>query len=485
MEKQAEDEEPESYEQRQAAATALVETNEAVLQGLLAREAITQAEAFATAMLESLGVPGRDAVERHLDALQPVGDPVLTASCLQMAELRQPDRRGRWLAALDPALSWSIDEGRGLLAVARQLGSCLIEDRALAEVDPIAHQLGRLRDGRSWSEHLGLEELVADPLALSFEQFEEKLRVAQPLLDLDLVEAAEVTRVRARIAAGELRREHDPQFDHADATRFVVETVSEILPSVQTSDLEEIWAALQAAGWLPALEATRLRLIVSVEGARREIALADMPDAGTVVAYIAEHGEALNQEVAAWLALDPGNAAIRKVIEAYGSGLPEPLLEALSAIAAGADGRRRLALSRPFLDRRPGRLLEALGFHEADQTAAAELLTQRYRDASKNSERDQVLLLWRALRPTEEEPRRLLIKHIMIPMATLNGEALDLVLREIDLARQPPRTKGALRSALRTGGERFNRQKQVRAKLESLGWSKRSGRLRKRDVDVD
>jgi hypothetical protein len=73
----------------------------------------------------------------------------------------------------------------------------------------------------------------------------------------------------------------------------------------------------------------------------------------------------------------------------------------------------------------------------------------------------------------------------MIPMATLNGEALDLVLREIDLARQPPRTKGALRSALRTGGERFNRQKQVRAKLESLGWSKRSGRLRKHDVDVD
>ncbi|HEV7163022.1 MAG TPA: hypothetical protein VGN25_07195, partial [Solirubrobacteraceae bacterium] len=290
---------------------------------------------------------------------------------------------------------------------------------------------------------------------------------------------------RMRIAADELRREHDPQFEHTEATRFVVETLTDVMGSAEAQDLEETWAALQTAGWLPALEAARLRLIVSVEGKRREIALDDVPDVATVLTYVAEHGEALNQVVAAWVGLDPGNAAIRQVIEAYGSRIPDVLLKALSTIAAGTEKRRTLELCKPFLDARPGRLLEALGFHEADQTAAAELLAQRYRDASKNSERDQVLLLWRALRPTEEEPRRLLIKDIMIPMATLNGEALDLVLREIDLARQPPRTKGALRSALRTGGERFHRQKQVRAKLESLGWSKRSGRLRKHDVDVD
>ncbi len=258
-----------------------------------------------------------------------------------------------------------------------------------------------------------------------------------------------------------------------------------MLGSVETPVFEDAWEAFRGGGWLPTREENRLRLIFATAAKVRSLVIDESLDVETVLSYIAAHDQALDEEIGEWVALDPGNAAIRQIIEAYAPRRPRALLDALARITADAEPQRRLALCKPFFDVRPDELLEALSFHRADQHAAADLLVARYKKATKNSEREQVLLLWRALRPTEDEPRRQLIKELMVPMATLNGEALDLVLREIDLARQPPRTKSALRTALREGGDRFKRKKQVRAKLESLGWSRRTGRLRYREVDVD
>jgi hypothetical protein len=436
-------------------------------------------------MLGSLGIPGRGAVEQRLTLMSPIRRSDLAAEFLRMAELRPSGRCRLWLDALDSVDAWS-DGGQQLLRVARKLGMRVGKDE-VAEDDLVAisSALERLRANGEWPGKIDLDEVIGTSNDLTYDRFQGKLEMAQPLADLDLLDPAQLASARAAAAVRELRRAHDQAVDQQPAASFVIETLREVIESLDADAFENAWDAFKAEQWLPALEESRLLLIFTVTASHCGLSIEGTADLDTVQAYIATHGTDLDDEVGEWLALDPGNAEIREVIETYSPRHPTPMLDALRSISANASPKRRLELCRPHLDARPGKLLEALAFHEADQLQAAALLIELYGRASRNDAREQVLLLWRALRPTENEPRRQLIQKVMIPMATENGQALDYVLREIDLARDPPKTKSALRKALQEGGRRFKRERQVRSKLRDLGWAKRTGPLGLRQVDVD
>ena len=483
---QRDGEDAEAFQQRRQRAQKLADALDHVLDGLIERGVIAHAEALALVMLNSLGSPGRDSVEQRLDSLGPIDRTDLTEACLKMAETCPSEQGPPWLNALDPGDAWSIGDGERLLEVARELGIRAGKDEIVEpDLTSMTNALERLRGGHRWSQTLDLQEVIPAADDLRYDQFESKLQLVAPLLDLDLLDRKEIAGSRAIVAARELRRGYDPSLEHPDEAGFVLDTLSDVLETLQPEAFEDVWDAFQATAWITGLDRARLLLMFTLAAERRGLSVSDTADIDTVQAYIATHGADLDEEIGQWLALDPGNESIHKVLDAYAPRLPAPMLHALREISAGADPQRRLQLCTPLLDTRPGELLEALGFPEADQQAAAELLIKRYRKASKNEQREQVLLLWRALRPTHAEARRRLIQEVMIPMATENGKALDYVLREIDLARDPPRTKNALRAALREGAKKFKREKQVRTKLEDLGWVKRSGRFGLRLVDID
>ncbi len=483
---QREDESPEDYERRNSEAITLFNCVDEMFTVLVEHDTKSQAELFFRATLGSGPIRRRDSIDEHLHGLTPVLREDLTADCVSMAGNATGSKAAAWLAALDPARAWSVKDGQGLLAAARAFAERVVAEQVdEADIAAFGHELARLRSEHDWPGTMMLEEMIASPEDLSYDQFEEKLRLVKPLLDVELVAPEQVADTRAVAATGELNREHAIEFAQDDPARFVAETFRDVLPMLETPTFETADEALGAATWLPQLDRARLLLLFDVAAKDRDLLARAPLSAETVCSYIEEHADALDFEIAAWVAHDPGDTAIHELISRYASRRPEPLLDALHALTATATAERRLTLAEPFLGSAPGRLLDALSFHDADQDAAVKILLERYRSASNNQGREQVLLLWRALRPTEPGPRRVLIEEVMIPMATLNREALDLVLREINLAIDPPKTKTRLRKALREGGQRFKREKQVRAKLEELGWSKSSGRFVRRDEDID
>jgi hypothetical protein len=447
------------------------------------------AEALAAMFLRAFGMRGRDVVQERLPRLLPVQTDVLTRVSLETAARRRLSDRLPWLEALQESQAWRIRNGRGLVDVAKKLWSEVGSDTAdPSEVAAIAAELERLRSHREWPETLVLADVMPDPSALSVEEFQNKLLQIQPLAAIDLVPTEEIAAAKMSAAVAEMRRPHSPAGDYTAAVEFIRETLNEVAPAASAEALGDAWDALEHETWLPGADKHRLHIFLSSIARDKGVEAVEPLSAVAIVSFINEDGVAIAAEVAQWIRDDPGDDAIWDVLRAYEPVTPVEILTAVGVVADEASEERRLELARPalglpILDER---LLDALRFHGADQDAAAALLIDRYKSATNNRDRERVLLLWRALRPSEDEPRKRLIKQVMLPMATLNGEALDLILRELELARQPPRgTKGAVRNALREGGRKFDRKGQVRRRLEDLGWSRRVGTIKRRDEDVN
>jgi KAP family P-loop domain len=445
------------------------------------------AEAVVSALLGFSDLASRNAVaDQLLSTFAPVRSDGLTAAVLRAASFRRAPNMAVWLAAIEPDRAMKVDEGAAVRSVANSLWQRLPSGPTSDDVKACLDALQRLRGERPW-DRLDVELKIPATEDGDFSVVQRYFSNVEAFANAGVVDRTVVVEMRRSVVieylTNPLAAEH-----HDGAAAFLHEQLDKVAEQLGEHDLREIWELLNQQEWLPAEVAVRMRLAISATLLSDGANLEGGPTAEEVSEYIRTHGVSVSSEVARWLlAARPGKADLWAVIEASRPQIPPSVRSAVKEIAQELSPSARLDLARPLLDESPidETLLDDLAFNEADMEDAAALIIDRYGEASNNQDRIQVLRIWKALRPADRGVRRRLIRAVLIPMAGENREALEIVLRELDLAREPPYgTLTDLRDSLREAGQRVSRAKEVTRRLEQMGWIERRGRLRRGHRDV-
>lgn len=436
------------------------------------------AEVLWAVLLEIEARPARQEFSKHLSAIPPIASKRFALAVLNAA-IKRPDSTA-WLALLT---SSSVEAAEAVEALdqvlERLIGRAFSGEVGEAVAETEGGEIVRLRGGLGPREQAGAFKLD------DMEGLEDALEATAALEALDLVRSSERASAQADAVSSLLGKDAGGIQDTGEAARLVGEIALEVLTSGDDGALLDMWGALRSNTWLPEHERRRLLVRSSAALTIRGLSHDESITLSTLASYVEADPDSMAGPVAAWVVAHGGSdESIWGVIDLFHPSLPAPVQSAITQAVQQRSGDEIFEICRRAVESGPvdANLLRTLRFSSASEVKVADLLVDRYKRAGNNRGREEVLELWAALRPSDPGTRKRLIEEVLIPMAGRNAEALGMVLRDLDLARQPPQTKGKLRDALRQAGKDLDREKQVRKKLVEMGWVKEH--RFKRDEDV-
>jgi hypothetical protein len=217
--------------------------------------------------------------------------------------------------------------------------------------------------------------------------------------------------------------------------------------------------ALRASPWFLGTERAKAELCIAAETCERGEELTSPYDASEVATLVADHGAELDDVAAKWLRQFASTAAegypILDVLFARRPG-PAAMVD-IGEYASKLDPTQRLELIaseiRRSLQKDPRvDLLRVCRIDQLDDVLLTDVIIETFSAGSNMDHRRRLHEVWAEAKLTTPACRARLISEVLIPTAKAGIGGLDLVIRNVDLWRDPPHgTKGLLRDLLKLG----------------------------------
>jgi hypothetical protein len=263
----------------------------------------------------------------------------------------------------------------------------------------------------------------------------------------------------------------------AEAAALIASEIEGAAEHGSPEELEQLETELEGSTWInghvPLAQTIRLRVAAAL--GRKECPIEVDGETG-LVQLAREHGTAFADGVAIWLgSFDPPPRGARTVLAPYlKESLPRALREAVPKYADRIGPAGRLQLLEPtiehaLIEKPDATLLRDLRIQTAEEAPICERILGLYEDAERMDEREEVLVIWRALEPAAEHCRRALIRGVFIPLAGLGIGGYELARKNLDLCQDPPSgTKEELMAALSKAPDK-QRGTRMAKRMDELG----------------
>lgn len=286
-----------------------------------------------------------------------------------------------------------------------------------------------------------------------------------------------VSRV-GEIAAGEPL----PALVPVEHSEQLAKILRDVVGEADHDSLIKCWQALQDSAWVasPWREMMGVFLNTALPPELREHSIG----AQELIALRNEYGTPIDAAVVVWLAgAGLPVADLLEMLKLWTTGpAPNQIRDAIRRYATTLEPEQRtelgLGVTASALKQHPTReLLADIGYAEADETAIAAAIVKLVGQASNQDTRVVLFDLWEALKPIDQDARRMLISQVMIPIAGQGQAAYDLVRSRLKLAVDPPYgTKQQLVERLLTAAPDDKRRNKMQSKMEDFGLRKRRGK---------
>ena len=234
-----------------------------------------------------------------------------------------------------------------------------------------------------------------------------------------------------------------------------------------TWDVDEpLSQSVMSSTWILSPQCERLAINVSAIEAQQHGLEQPPLDGDELLQLIDEHGSDFGEPATLWIAnfadsptaafemldivLDKGvrvEGTVRSILVEYAEALDDSeLMDFLGPEIA------KTKLREPRFD-----LLKAANFGRLPANDVSERLTMHYDSATNNEQRNRILDLWQAHGVDETKARQRLFESVIYPMAELNAQALDLILRRHQLLATAP-DRNEVRLRLGNAADRLDRR---------------------------
>ncbi|WP_245941645.1 KAP family P-loop NTPase fold protein [Vallicoccus soli] len=444
------------------------------------------AQTLMRALLKSNRRALRELVESCVAGLAPVDDPALAALLISACSMRPLRAWQAWLAAVSPTAAATVETDDAVQRLVNQLWHYATSTESpapSATARAAATAVVALLDQRTSAQRPGMDNVVRQSLGTPVEDDDTAnerrrlLAAAEPLLLAGALDPSVLAAQETQDLASTLRADLTvAEFDDP-VVQYVVSTVEDALrgfprPGVPAGPAAadaraDLVQALHDSSWLAEPHATRLRLLGRMLTETSD-ALPALPNADAINDLRGEHGHALDDTVAAWIALaEPDAAALLTATDiALQEVTPsDRLLSAISKAVARYPVKERIEVLHGLLDD-PDRPAPTKDILRAAGTAGARLvpdidvariLAARVDNngTSNSTRRRHLMQAWENAGIESEPARKLLFEKLLIPLfATDDGPAsnasIDLGIDYLPrLAKtQPSGTKDSLGKAV-------------------------------------
>jgi hypothetical protein len=277
-----------------------------------------------------------------------------------------------------------------------------------------------------------------------------------------------------------LRQPIEPQGPEDLLASHLVRWTLRLAQDASDEARDNLGTAVQESPWFPS--PNKETLILASHLGSGEV---ESPFSPTEIQQlVAQHVSQFSLGLATWISSFHSTAqevglALRPLAQ---TDLPSAVSQALSDRGFTPEERAELLL--PALDDLlqvppDERFCKALGISEADPAITVDRLIDLYGEAGSNPQRESILEVWKWLNLPDKAPeRKRLIVDVAIPMAHQNKQALDLVLKYLQLCVPPPRgTKGLLQKTLRERARGKDQEKRVDRAMLDADLTRRTGFL--------
>ncbi|EWS82983.1 KAP family P-loop NTPase fold protein [Brachybacterium phenoliresistens] len=407
----------------------------------------------------------RSAALRLLGNTEPVTDPDLATGILRAARRRVLGEWTKWLNCIVPAnVTAAHAEPLGQL-VAKAWESKSDLDITGAALDVLAPLIANLPEGHAPSLTADVLELVARYVASTNEASErrETLKRARlfaeaRVLDYDQILSAVAHSLQDTLA------ESLAQVDAEDALyRYLAENGSEAVQAsvdeLEDSELEGLLAEASGSPWLDDLGHVAIPLDLAIAAGATRVHSNVLPTAEAMAEVTDKYAHSAIHVTALWLELirpSPEDfATVYDPLRRTGAHSAE-LVHAARAVQHRWTAEQHRDLLDKYLaaadtDVPDDAVLEVLGVAEADESQVADLLVNRFTDATNNTQRQRVVTLWGKANVQGDSIRRRLFETIIYGLLDLKSEggnvgAAELALNALGSVGKPlpSRIKGAL-----------------------------------------
>jgi hypothetical protein len=263
--------------------------------------------------------------------------------------------------------------------------------------------------------------------------------------DVDDDEIDEVTNGIRRLLHGALASDGAPKSSVLDEIASVIAD-SDWLPSTAKLEMRNILLAsnLTWAKANPELELTPNDFAAVVHGARQrrwDIArdwlrytTSDPTETAGALAPLLPNAESASE--------------LLQALQGWAVALPTPAREQIITTLIGQAGAPSLSV----------RVLAALGISSLPDARIASLLADRYSEETTIDGRKQVLTIWRAAAVRAEQPRKALVRQVLLDMLQRNQGSAEAAIDAAPFVARPvpSGTRVELRDALTAAGTRFS-----------------------------
>lgn len=456
------------------------------------------AEAMGVALLAVDDQEARNALIAKRGSLAPVETPSLAAAMLSAVERRRKATDWtRWLDAIDAGALDRLDEGVELVeALTQKLwreasDEESVEGAALqAVLDSLSRIAAEVEPGGDEAAELVRSAVAEAPMGEPSAEIQgRRLELAVLFAEAGLIGREQFASAALTAISEGLVQQFEPQAMDQPLSRHVERWGARLAPYADDGSRERLRETAEASPWLP--QPFRETLIIA--GSLRDDGEQQSPFSDEqIAAVVSEHGAWFDEGLALWIGhFRPSAATVGQAIAPLADDdLPGPVRSALTERFEEAGSEARTELVAPtvkgLLEKPPSReFLTAVGLEKGDRAVIVELLAGLYGSAGNNTQRESILEVAKALGPLGERERRQMITEIAIPMAHQGKEALDLVVKYLDLCLPPPRgTVTNLRKTLRERAKGSEQKRRVDRALLEANLIKRSGLLGRGRKDV-
>ncbi|MFF7206261.1 P-loop NTPase fold protein [Streptomyces sp. NPDC008141] len=456
----------------------------------------------------------RYAVELVAGEIPAVGDPGLARAVLAVMRRRQMPMWPRWLGFLDDRLPVEDLEESFALALEQLWHSTRAVDEPLepALASEVADSFMRLFSHVP-GEHPGitpfvLRELSAPASDAEAVEQDRLLSALQCLTTSGLLDRAAFVRHQAAVITELLADDGEPEYAPggtmvAYLDRVIDDCLQDLSAPIEVSldahEAGDLARAVDDCDWLPADDHTRLRISARTMLADGGIDIADLaslPTPAEMAAFALHRRTSAGETLAGWIRLERPSptgllAAVGPAMR-HASGLQTntAMLQAVAEHLGQSPTADQSAFWRGLLSSPsahvPLQTLTAAGWPTLPDTEVARVLTDRFSQTTRNSDRKAALELWMAAAVTAPSVLTELIERILIPMLEGGQESVKLAIAYLPqlMNMTPKAAQTALRVAMENAIKRFPQfeQRGIKA-LKHVGYkTKKTGLLRRERI---
>jgi hypothetical protein len=402
----------------------------------------------------------RNVVEQQLKKPGAVRDESTAVAVMVAAQKRKLKLWPIWLNSIAPAAVLGPVVDDTLTDLFTGLWKKVMEDGAKPEeIESVGRAVRSMLETRPPEQWPNLEPMIResfdgdedDDIDVASLNAVRQLVAAQKLVAADVIKGSLLAKVECHRLISIFGRAVPLVDEQASAVEYVTwslpRTLSGWVPegatptNLELSDAQALMTSLADCSWLPEPARTTL-VLIGISVARETSAVVAIPKAEEVSSLLADHGQKFDSSAARWIevatpSVDDVLTALRSRLQKGNVG--DALLAALSERVAALSPGQQFELIEPFVEdhRQPlpaDSVLSALGISSCSEQDMGRLLLHRYSKCTNNTQREEVLVLWRLAQVASPSARRKLVEGILVPLFRDGGEG---------------RNDGALRVALK------------------------------------